>query len=75
MKFFKFTTLYLFYHDWGAKTTCRVWKGGDGIKKYEKHCIRPWIIRAIWGFVKSVSFCSFVKREHFIFEYYATRTI
>jgi len=23
---------------WGAKTTCRVWKGGDWTKKFEKRC-------------------------------------
>ena len=25
---------------WGAKTTCREWKGSDGIKKFEKHWFR-----------------------------------
>jgi len=33
--------LSLFYQAWGAKTTCRGWKGGDGIKKFEKHYFRP----------------------------------
>jgi len=32
--------LVLAYQAWGAKTTCREWKGSDGIKKFEKHCFR-----------------------------------
>jgi len=39
IKFIKSTTLCLLYQAWRAKTTCRV-KGGDGIKKFEKHWSR-----------------------------------
>jgi len=35
MKFFKFATLCLHYQAWGATTTCREWKGGDGTKNWE----------------------------------------
>ena len=29
--------MFLLYQAWGEGTTCREWKGGDGIKKFEKH--------------------------------------
>ena len=40
IKFFKNTILCLLYQAWGATTMCREWKGGDGTKKFEKHCTR-----------------------------------
>jgi len=50
-KTLQLSTLCLLYQTWGAKTTCREWKGGDGKKKFEKH----WSNRYFRLKVKSVN--------------------
>ena len=51
------TTLYLLYQAWGAKMTCREWKAGDGIKKFEKHCFRIWCAIVVQTFSRSTVKC------------------
>ena len=38
IKFFKNTTLCLFYQAWGVTMMC--WEWNDGTKKFEKHCFK-----------------------------------